>query len=62
MLYFNIKPPVFLVNTTMLLSYSTIFLILTSLGIALSNLKTKNFKSNSVISIVRLISGPVLHY
>ncbi len=60
MLYFNIKPPVFLVNTTMLLSYSTIFLILASLGIALSNLKTKNFKSNSVISIVRLISGPVI--
>ena len=60
MLYFNIKPPVFLVNTTMLLSYSTIFLILASLGIALSNLKTKNFKSNSIISIVRLISGPVI--
>jgi len=60
MLYFNIKPPLFLVNTTMLLGYSTIFLILTSLGIALSNLQTKNFKSNLIISIVRLISGPVV--
>jgi len=60
MLYFNIKPPVFLINTTMLLGYSTIFLILASLGIALSNLKTKNIKSNLIISIVRLISGPVI--
>lgn len=60
MLYFEIKPPNFLVNTTMLLGYSTIFLILTSLGIALSTLKTKNFKSNVIISIVRLISGPAV--
>tara|TARA_Y100001958_G_C21157239_1_gene491994 strand:+ start:134 stop:1042 length:909 start_codon:yes stop_codon:yes gene_type:complete len=60
MLYFDLKPPIFLVNTTMLLGYSTIFLILASLGIALSNLQTKNIKSNLIISIVRLMSGPIV--
>ena len=60
MLYFDIKPPIFLINTTMLLAYSAIFLVLTSLGIALSNLKTRNFKSNLIISVIRLISGPVI--
>jgi predicted permease len=53
MLYFEIKSPQFLVNTTMLLGYSTIFLVLTSLGIALSTLKTKNVKSNIFICIVK---------
>ncbi|OUV88161.1 MAG: transporter [Pelagibacteraceae bacterium TMED136] len=60
MLYSEIKPPVFLINATMLLSYSTIFLILASLGIALSNLHAKNFKSNLIISVVRLVSGPFI--
>ena len=60
MLYFDIKPPIFLINTTMLLAYSAIFLVLTSLGIALSNLKTRNFKSNLIVSVIRLISGPVI--
>jgi len=62
MLYFEIKPSTFLVNTTMLLGYSTIFLILTSLGIALSTLKTKNFNTNVVIAAVRLISGPIIAF
>ena len=62
MLYFEIKPPAFLVNTTMLLGYSSIFLILTSLGIALSTLKTKNFNTNVVIAAVRLISGPIIAF
>ena len=60
LLYFEIKPPQFLVNTTMLLAYSTIFLILTSLGIALSTLKTTNFKTNIVIAVSKLISGPII--
>tara|TARA_B100000963_G_scaffold340574_1_gene339399 strand:+ start:1429 stop:2337 length:909 start_codon:yes stop_codon:yes gene_type:complete len=60
MLYFELKPAIFLINATMLLSYTTIFLILASLGIALSNLKTKNFKSNFVISVVRLLIGPII--
>ncbi len=60
LLYFEIKPPQFLVNTTMLLAYSTIFLILTSLGIALSTLKTTNFRTNIVIAVSKLISGPII--
>ena len=62
MLYFEIKAPKFLVNTTMLLGYSTIFLILTSLGIALSTLKTKNVKSNIFIAASRLVTGPVIAF
>ena len=62
MLYFEIKAPKFLVNTTMLLGYSTIFLILTSLGIALSTLKTKNVKSNIFIAASRLVTGPMIAF
>lgn len=62
MLFYEIKPPTFLVNTTMLLGYSTIFLILTSLGIALSTLKTKNFNTNIIIASTRLISGPIIAF
>jgi len=62
MLFYEIKPPTFLVNTTMLLGYSTIFLILTSLGIALSTLKTKNFNTNIIIAFTRLISGPIIAF
>src|SRR5210317_1624543 len=62
MLYYEIKPPTFLVNTTMLLGYSTIFLILATLGMALSTLKTKNFKSNVMIAVARLVSGPIIAF
>ena len=62
MLYFEIRSPQFLVNTTMLLGYSTIFLVLTSLGIALSTLKTKNVKSNIFIAASRLVTGPAIAF
>jgi predicted permease len=61
-LYFKIEPPKFLVNTSMLLAYSTIFLVLTSLGITLSTLKAKNIQSNVVIAFFRLISGPCIAF
>jgi predicted permease len=61
-LYFKIEVPKFLVNTTMLLSYSGIFLILASLGIALSTLKTKNVKSNIFIALSRLVMGPAIAF
>ena len=61
-LYFKIEPPKFLVNTSMLLAYSTIFLVLTSLGITLSTLRAKNVKSNIVIALFRLISGPCIAF
>ena len=38
-LYFQIKPPLFLENTTFLLTYATIFLVLMSLGIALTKFR-----------------------
>jgi len=46
----------------MLLGYSTIFLILTSLGIALSTLKTKNVNTNIIIAVARLVSGPLIAF
>ena len=61
-LYFKIPVPQFIINTTMLIAYATIFLILTSLGIALTKLQAVNFKGNLAISLVRLISGPIIAF
>ena len=61
-LYFQIPVPQFIINTTMLIAYATIFLILTSLGIALTKLQAVNFKGNLAISLVRLISGPIIAF
>ena len=61
-LYFEIKPPVFLVNLSMLLSYATIFLVLMSLGIALTRLKVFSFKDAMVASIGRVIIGPIIGF
>ena len=61
-LYFKIKPPVFLVNLTMLLSYATIFLVLMSLGIALTRLKIFSFKDAMIASIGRVIIGPIIGF
>ncbi len=59
-LYFQISVPNFIVNTTMLLTYATIFLILMSLGIALTRLKVFSFNKALVSSIARVILGPVV--
>ena len=59
-LYFQIPVPNFIVNTTMLLTYATIFLILMSLGIALTRLKVFSFNKALVSSIARVILGPVV--
>ena len=61
-LYFQIKPPVFLVNLTMILSYATIFLVLMSLGIALTRLKIFSFKDAMIASIGRVIIGPIIGF
>ena len=61
-LYFKIKPPVFMVNLTMLLSYATIFLVLMSLGIALTRLKIFSFKDAVIASIGRVMIGPVIGF
>ena len=59
-LYFQIPVPNFVVNTTMLLTYATIFLILMSLGIALTRLRVFSFNKALISSIARVILGPIV--
>ena len=61
-LYFNIEAPNFVINTTMLLTYATIFLILMSLGIALTRLKVFSFNNALISSIARVIIGPIIGF
>ena len=61
-LFFDIKPPAFLVNTTMMLTYAAIFLILMSLGIALTRFKVFSFRSAFISSIARVIIGPIIGF
>ena len=46
----------------MLLTYATIFLILMSLGIALTRLKVFSFNKALVSSIARVIIGPIIGF
>ena len=61
-LFFKIEVPIFLVNTTMMLTYAAIFLILMSLGIALTRFKVFSFKSAFISSIARVIIGPLIGF
>ena len=61
-LYFKIDPPEFLINTTMLLSYATIFLVLMSLGIALTRLNVFSLKKAIISSIGRVVLGPIVGF
>ena len=60
-LFFKIEVPVFLVNTTMMLTYAAIFLILMSLGIALTRFKF-SLKDSIILSFCRVIIGPIIAY
>ena len=60
LLYFEIELPIFIENTTFLLMYATIFLILMSLGIALTRLKVFYFKKALISSIGRVVLGPIV--
>ena len=60
-LYFKIKTPIFLENTTFLLTYATIFLVLMSLGIALTRFKF-SLKNSIIMSICRVLLGPIIAY
>ena len=60
-LYFQIKTPLFLENTTFLLTYATIFLVLMSLGIALTRFKF-SLKDSIILSLCRVILGPVIAF
>ena len=60
-LYFQIKTPLFLENTTFLLTYATIFLVLMSLGIALTRFKF-SLKNSIILSLCRVILGPLIAF
>ena len=61
-LYFDLEMPKFIENTTFLLTYSTIFLILMSLGVALTKLKVFSLKSSIILSVARVIIGPIVGF
>jgi len=58
--YYKIPAPKFLENTTFLIGYSTIFLVLMSLGVALSKLKVFAFKETLIYSFIRVFIGPII--
>jgi len=58
--YYEIPAPKFLENATFLIGYSTIFLVLMSLGIALSKLKVFAIKETIIYSFIRVIIGPII--
>jgi predicted permease len=58
--YYKIPPPKFLENATFLIGYSTIFLVLMSLGVALSKLKVFSVKETIIYSLIRVILGPIV--
>jgi malate permease and related proteins len=60
-LYFQIKPPLFLENATFLLTYATIFLVLMSLGIAITRFKF-SLKNSVLLSLCRVIFGPLIAF
>ena len=60
--YYKIPAPIFLENTTFLIGYSTIFLVLMSLGVALSRLKVFYVKETLIYSFIRIIIGPIVGF
>ena len=60
--YYKIPVPKFLENATFLIGYSSIFLVLMSLGVALAKLKVFEFKESFVYSITRVIVGPIVGF
>jgi len=60
--YFRIPAPKFIENATFLIGYSTIFLVLMSLGVALSRIKVFSFKETLFYSLVRVLLGPVIGF
>tara|TARA_B100000029_G_scaffold449271_1_gene472318 strand:+ start:19 stop:921 length:903 start_codon:yes stop_codon:yes gene_type:complete len=61
-LYYDLRIPIFIENTTFLLMYATIFLILMSLGIALTRLRVFSLNKAIFSSIGRVILGPIIGY
>ena len=61
-LYFRWDVPGFVENTTFLLTYTTIFLVLMSLGIALSRFQVISWTKASILGAVRVILGPLIGF
>ena len=61
-LFFEWEVPGFIENTTFLLTYATIFLVLMSLGIALTKLTVVSWFNASILSGIRIIIGPVIGF
>ncbi len=61
-LYFEWNVPGYVENTTFLLTYATIFLILMSLGIALAKLEVVSWTHASILGAVRVIIGPLIGF
>ena len=59
-LYFRWDVPGYIENTTFLLTYTTIFLVLMSLGIALSRFQVISWTKASILGAVRVIIGPII--
>ena len=61
-LFNEITLPIFVINTTEWLMFATIFLILMSLGIALTRLKVFSLNKAIYSSIARVIIGPLIGF
>ena len=61
-LYFELDVPGYIENTTFLLTYTTIFLVLMSLGIALSRFQVISWTKASILGAVRVIIGPIIGF
>ena len=61
-LYFEWEVPGYIENTTFLLTYTTIFLVLMSLGIALTRLKVVSWTHASILGAVRVVIGPIIGF
>ena len=61
-LYFDWDVPGYLENTTFLLTYTTIFLVLMALGVALTRLKVVSWTHATILGMVRVILGPIIGF
>ena len=61
-LYFDWDVPGYLENTTFLLTYTTIFLVLMALGVALTRLKVISWTHAVILGMVRVILGPIIGF
>ncbi len=61
-LYFDWNVPGYLENTTFLLTYTTIFLVLMALGVALTKLKVSSWSHSVILGAVRVVLGPIIGF